>query len=103
MSTSPVTEPTSVDVAAIHAQRKSMHRVAKVRFLVTTNCTRVPVRDDGSKPSPAVIPMGCDRTDHQGRPDRDIGVTFLPGGRVNVHLPEFSLVGVPSVNVRIWE
>ena len=91
---------TTNPIETITTQRLSAKPIAKVTFLVGVTCTRVSAKNDGSKPSPATIEAGFTR---ESTPRGPISATWMSGGMVSLHLPGFSLLGIPSKSVRIWE
>ena len=73
--------------------------VQKIEFLRSVECSHVPLRDDGSKPFHATVPLGFRRENLKHRP---LAVSYQPGGLLTIHLPTVDLANVPDSAVRVW-
>jgi len=70
--------------------------VQKIEFLRSVECNHVPLRDDGSKPFHATIPLGFTRS------NKGLSVSYQPGGMLTIHMPTVDLANVPDSAVRVW-
>lgn len=70
--------------------------VQKIEFVRGVECSHVPIRNDGSKPFTATVPLGFTRE------NKGLAVSYQPGGMLTIHLPTVDLANVPDSAVRVW-